>query len=46
MLIFIISLGWKYFVIRSYLYKIPTINEPYNQRKSDIRQTYTDILPA
>ena len=33
MLIIIISLRWKHFVIKSYLYKIPTINEPYNQRK-------------
>ena len=38
MLIIIISLRWKHFVIISYLYKIPTINEPYNQRKRDIRQ--------
>ena len=37
MLIIIISLRWKHFVIKSYLYKIPTINEPYNQRKRDIR---------
>ena len=35
MLIIIISLRWKHFVITSYLYKIPTINEPYNQRKRD-----------
>ena len=33
MLIIIISLRLKHFVIISYLYKIPTINEPYNQRK-------------
>ena len=33
MLIIIISLRWKDFVIISYLYKIPRINEPYNQRK-------------
>ena len=46
MLIIIISLRWKDFVIKSYLYKIPTINEPYNQRKGDIRQTHTDILTA
>ena len=46
MLIIIISLRWKYFVIISYLYKIPTINEPYNQRKRGIRQTHTDILTA
>ena len=38
MLIIIISLRWKHFVIISYLYKIPTINEPYNQRERDIRQ--------
>ena len=36
MLIIIISLRWKHFVIISYLYKIPTINEPYNQRNRDI----------
>ena len=35
MLIIIILLRWKHFVIISYLYKIPTINEPYNQRKRD-----------
>ena len=46
MLIIIISLRRKHFVIISYLYKIPTINEPYNQRKRDIRQTHTDILTA
>ena len=46
MLIIIILLRWKHFVIVSYLYKIPTINEPYNQRKRDIRQTDTDILIA
>ena len=46
MLIIIISLRWKHFVIIAYLYKIPTINEPYNQRKRDIRQTHTDILTA
>ena len=46
MLIIIISLRWKDFVIISYLYKIPTINEPYNQRKRDIRQTHTGILTA
>ena len=46
MLIIIISLRWKHFVIISYLYKIPTINEPYNQRKRDIRQTHTGILTA
>ena len=46
MFIIIISLRWKHFVIISYLYKIPTINEPYNQRKRDIRQTHTDILTA
>ena len=46
MLIIIISLRWKHFVITSYLYKIPTINEPYNQRERDIRQTHTDILTA
>ena len=46
MLIIIISLRWKHFVIISYLYKTPTINEPYNQRKRDIRQTHTDILTA
>ena len=28
MLIIIISLRWKHFVIISYLYKIPTIDEP------------------
>ena len=44
MLIIIISLRWKHFVIISYLYKIPTINEPYIQRNRDIRQTHTDIL--
>ena len=44
MLIIVISLRWKHFVIISYLHKIPTINEPYNQRKMDIRQTHTDIL--
>ena len=33
MLIIIISLRWKHFVVISYLYKIPRINEPYNQRK-------------
>ena len=44
MLIIIISLRWKHFVIISYLYKIPTINEPYNQRKGEIRQTHADIL--
>ena len=46
MLIIIISLRWTHFIIISYLYKIPTINEPYNQRKRDIRQTHTDILTA
>ena len=46
MLIIIISLRWKHFFIISYLYQIPTINEPYNQRKRDIRQTHTDILTA
>ena len=46
MLIIIISVKWKHFVIKSYLYKIPTIYEPYNQRKRDIRQTHTDILTA
>ena len=46
MLIVIISLRWKHFVIISYLYKIPTIDEPYNQCKRDIRQTHTDILTA
>ena len=46
MLIIIISLRWKHFVIISYLYEIPTINEAYNQRKRDIRQTHTDILTA
>ena len=46
MLIIIISLRWKHFVIISYLYKIPTINELYDQRKRDIRQTHTDILTA
>ena len=46
MLIIIISLRWKHFVIESYLYKIPTINEPYNQRKRDIIQRDTDILTA
>ena len=46
MLIVIILLRWKHFVIISYLYKIPIINEPYNQRKRDIRQTRTDILTA
>ena len=46
MLIIIISLRRKHFVIISYLYKIPAINEPYNQRKRDIRQTHTDILTA
>ena len=46
MLIIIISLRWKHFVIMSYLHKIPTINESYNQRKRDIRQTHTDILTA
>ena len=46
MLIIIILLRWKHFVIISYLYKIPTINEPYNQRKRDISQTHTDILTA
>ena len=46
MMIIIISLRWKHFVIISYLYKIPTINEPYNQRKRDIRQTHTNILTA
>ena len=46
MLIIIISLRRKHFVIISYLYKIPAINEPYNQRKWDIRQTHTDILTA
>ena len=45
-LIIIISLRWKHFVIKSYLYKIPTINEPCNQRKRDITQTHTDILTA
>ena len=35
MLIIIISLRWKHFVIISYLYKIPTSNEPYNQRERD-----------
>ena len=43
MLIIIISLIWKHFVIISYLYKIPTIN---NQRNRDIRQTHADILTA
>ena len=46
MLIIIISLRREHFVIISYLYKIPAINEPYNQRKRDIRQTHTDILTA
>ena len=46
MLIIIISLRWKHFVIIAYLFKIPTINEPYNQRKRDIKQTQTDILTA
>ena len=46
MLIIIISLRWKHFVIVTYLYKIPTINEPYNQRKKDRRQTHTNILTA
>ena len=41
MLIVIISLRWKHFVIISYLYKIPTINEPYNQRKRDIRYSHS-----
>ena len=46
MLIIIISLRLKHFVIISYLYKIPTINELHDQRKRDIRQTHTDILTA
>ena len=46
MLIIIISLRWKHFVIISYLYKTPTIKEPYNQRKRDIRQTHTGNLTA
>ena len=46
MLMIIISLRWKHFVIISYLYKIPIINDPYNQRKRDIKQTHTDILTA
>ena len=43
MLIIIISLGWKHFVIISYLYKIPTINEPYNQRKRDINKIFSQL---
>ena len=38
MLIIIISLRWKHFVIISYLYKIPTINNPYRQRKRNIKK--------
>ena len=37
LIIIIISLRWKHFIIISYLYKIPTINEPYNQRKRGIK---------
>ena len=37
LIIIIISLRWKHFIIISYLYKIPTIDEPYNQRKRDIK---------
>ena len=46
MLIVIISLRWKHFVIISYLYKIPTINEPYNQRKRDIRYSHSLTSPT
>ena len=46
MLIIIISLRWKHFVIISYLYKVPKINEPYNQLKIYIKQTHADILTA